>query len=1746
MYQITIRRSQPTFIVQRVDSTIQIITSGRRGLPGQGIIPGGLTGEVLAKRSDADFDMEWSSAGAGDMLSSIYDPQSIQLDAFARSNHTGTQPASTISDFQLTVSSNADVSANTAARHTHTNKSVLDDITAAFTTEQATKLSGIATGAEVNVQSNWTESNSSSDAFIQNKPVLGALAAKDTIDIADINATGTPGETTYLRGDGAWETTPSGGSTEWGDITGDIVDQTDLQNALDDKYDADNPSGFTNNTGTVTSVGAGNGLNFTSITASGDVTLGTPSNITLASANEVTTNSHTHAFAPGGTDSQYIRGDGVLASFPSIPQGTVTQIIAGTGLSGGTITSSGTIDLSSGTLASLGLADSAVQPQDSVTDLYMATGRILGRTTASTGAVQEITIGSGLTLADGSLSADAPTPFNLTITDGDESVSNINTINLVGATVTDDDDGEVTITVTATGSGDVIGPDTATDNAIARFDSETGKIIQNSVVTIADDTGNVAGVGTLNTHTIPGGTGTLALTSDLSSYLPLAGGTMSGTITTSATLFARSNSNSSGIDIFGGNADSAGAGITLFGGTHSTNPNQGRLRAGSAEIARWNADGVVINEDGADRDTRIEGDSVENLFLVDASTDRVAIGTSHPTHLFSVAGAFGLIGSTSGAVSLTAPAEAGSQDYTLPTGFPAEDGYVLSSTEAGVMSWVAQSGGGSPGGSNTQLQYNNEGVFGGISGAITNGTVVTLTDPIIDNINDVNGNELLIFSGQSSAINELTLLNAATGSSPTLRSTGGDDNVGLFIEPKGTSATVVNLNHAGATPSFEVRQAGDGDSALRFRVGPDTASFAVGIDNSDSDRFVISRATNGTAVLGTNNVFTISTSGGTRLLAGFATAPTDGDANLAVASSNALVGSLSDSAFQLLSSSVSIRIWERGSAGGTITANTAYVSHLIGTQTATEASSGTHPLVTQFALKPLTLTNGTAATTNGATFYVEGPATGTATITNNYAMWVDSGVSRFDGGLLVDGASVFNEAGGDFDFRVESDTFTNAFFLDGETGVPQFEAIAAEVSEVYMVTVDENGLLSSEEIPACEAIIEGTGSDQSSQINTALLNNTYVKLVGDIVIDSPIIIPSNTTLDATGAIVTLTAHSGDDGVNAVQNQAVSLSRRIIDGVITNGDNTFTSDTADFTVGDEGSPIRIYYDYDETSEKIEWLDTTIDSVTNGTTVELTDAPTKTMTARYVHIGDRDENVTLIGGKWIREAPNGAGGENGWNSNHFRFRHIDGLRVRHIEMNTGFASNSKYGVNAGDCYDFIIEDIYFEHTHSDAVHINGPALWGTIRDISSHGSGDDIVSLTGGDFRNEMQWMGDTLGSITDMLVENVFSEPSYNNSNGTQIGGISRGVLLLAGQDGNSDPYWIDRISVRDVDVQLENYPVFIGGDDQDSYTDGGSWGRIFVENVTNNNDNAPGAAIRVVAGATVKHLEVRSAFVTNEAIHLWVESGATVDDLYVLGMSSDSIAIDGTATNMTVAYNFAVLDREQFFTRTQHFHDNAGSEAVKADHLRIYPKSIGGSASLFLDNNNDQTWEFFSNNGGSFGVFDQDNSKQPFTINPDTNTDTLVLDPFFTKIRSNLVVNEDGSDYDTRFEGDTDPNAFFLDASTDLVSFGTGYSGRNLPRVTSTASASSLTPTKATTDRYIYTALAANFTLNNPSVMEIGEILVLQITDDSTPRTLDWGTDYVGIDGQALASVTISGKTMEFILSKVASSKILVSYVVEG
>lgn len=55
-----------------------------------------------------------------------------------------------------------------------------------YTTAEKEKLAGIAAGAEVNVQSDWSQSDNTADDYIKNKPTLGALAAKDDVAYGDL------------------------------------------------------------------------------------------------------------------------------------------------------------------------------------------------------------------------------------------------------------------------------------------------------------------------------------------------------------------------------------------------------------------------------------------------------------------------------------------------------------------------------------------------------------------------------------------------------------------------------------------------------------------------------------------------------------------------------------------------------------------------------------------------------------------------------------------------------------------------------------------------------------------------------------------------------------------------------------------------------------------------------------------------------------------------------------------------------------------------------------------------------------------------------------------------------------------------------------------------------------------------------------------------------------------------------------------------------------------------------------------------------------------------------------------------------------------------------------------------------------------------------------------------------------------------------------------------------------------------
>lgn len=205
-------------------------------------------------------------------------------------------------------------------------------------------------------------------------------------------------------------------------------------------------------------------------------------------------------------------------------------------------------------------------------------------------------------------------------------------------------------------------------------------------------------------------------------------------------------------------------------------------------------------------------DSAGSLWVDSGNRDIGKVAGNRPRTIYAgTSFDVGLSGTTTGAltfrnstnsntISFQAGATASNLVFTLPT-TDSTGTQCLSSNGSATLGWSACSGGGgTPGGSNTQVQYNAAGSFGGISGFTSDGTNVTAgsgnlraTSPrFTTGINDSNGNELILVTATGSAVNEITLANAATGNNPTITASGDDANVGINFVPKGSGTIQVS------------------------------------------------------------------------------------------------------------------------------------------------------------------------------------------------------------------------------------------------------------------------------------------------------------------------------------------------------------------------------------------------------------------------------------------------------------------------------------------------------------------------------------------------------------------------------------------------------------------------------------------------------------------------------------------------------------------------------------------------------------------------------------------------------------------------------------------------------------------------------------------------------------------------------------------------------------------------------------------
>jgi hypothetical protein len=117
-----------------------------------------------------------------------YTETEIDLALLSKSNTGHTHTSSNITDFQTTVSLNSDVAANTAARHTHSNKTILDAITEAFTTALKTAYDSTVTWISTNGSSLISHLTNTSNPHSVTKTQVGLanVANVDTTTTANI------------------------------------------------------------------------------------------------------------------------------------------------------------------------------------------------------------------------------------------------------------------------------------------------------------------------------------------------------------------------------------------------------------------------------------------------------------------------------------------------------------------------------------------------------------------------------------------------------------------------------------------------------------------------------------------------------------------------------------------------------------------------------------------------------------------------------------------------------------------------------------------------------------------------------------------------------------------------------------------------------------------------------------------------------------------------------------------------------------------------------------------------------------------------------------------------------------------------------------------------------------------------------------------------------------------------------------------------------------------------------------------------------------------------------------------------------------------------------------------------------------------------------------------------------------------------------------------------------------------------
>jgi len=322
---------------------------------------------------------------------------------------------------------------------------------------------------------------------------------------------------------------------------------------------------------------------------------------------------------------------------------------------------------------------------------------------------------------------------NLTFDGTKLTVGNLLNSGLTASSAVATDASKNLVSVTNTGTGNNVLSAGPTFTGTAAFATITSSALTNGRVTVAGASGQLTDYSTLQFDGTNLGIGAAPVSSKGQLQIGAIGYTDTGVIAGFASSTAGynqivlQNTNS-------GTTSSTNLNVSNDSGTSTTNYGEFGINsstftgtgsfstAGYTYLASASTD-LAIGTYGLNKIHFVVNSGATDAAVFDTSGN-FGIGQATPGSKLDVKGTLRLSGATSGYVGLAPAAIAGSTTYTLPSA-DGTSGQVLSTNGSGTLSWATASGGGTPGGSNTQIQFNNSGSFGGSANMTFDGTTLT-------------------------------------------------------------------------------------------------------------------------------------------------------------------------------------------------------------------------------------------------------------------------------------------------------------------------------------------------------------------------------------------------------------------------------------------------------------------------------------------------------------------------------------------------------------------------------------------------------------------------------------------------------------------------------------------------------------------------------------------------------------------------------------------------------------------------------------------------------------------------------------------------------------------------------------------------------------------------------------------------------------------------------------------------------------